>query len=151
MALNSLVTAKALPSLIAKDIFLEGKILNGGAFELEGKIKGNIEAETLTIRETGEIVGEVRCKVFNIKGIFNGNVIAEKINISDTAKVNGTLEYKFLSVDYGASINCQLKRTDDIKINFTDMNAIHKKQPIEATQYDKEDKKTNANKDENNK
>ncbi|MDR0571756.1 MAG: polymer-forming cytoskeletal protein [Rickettsiales bacterium] len=150
MALNSLVATKALPSLIAKDIFLEGKILNGGAFELEGKIKGNVEAETLTIRETGEIIGEVKCKIFNIKGVFSGSVVAEKINISDTAKVNGTLEYKFLSVDYGANINCQLKRIDDIKINFTDLNAIQKKQ-IEIVQQDKEDKKTNNNKDEDKK
>jgi cytoskeletal protein CcmA (bactofilin family) len=115
MSLNNLITVKVLPSLVSKNVFIEGDVHNGGALELEGKIKGNIEADVLTIRESGEIIGEAKCKVFNIKGAFNGNVSAEKINISDTAKVLGTLEYKFLSVDYGAHINCQLKRVEDSK------------------------------------
>jgi cytoskeletal protein CcmA (bactofilin family) len=128
MTLTNLTVTKTVPSLVAKNVFFEGKVLNGGTFELEGKIKGIVEADILTIRETGEILGEVKCKVFNVKGLFNGSVIAEKINVSDTAKIIGTLEYKFLSVDYGANINCQLKRTDDIKIVFADSNVAQKKQ-----------------------
>jgi cytoskeletal protein CcmA (bactofilin family) len=114
MSLNNIVV-KAVPSLISKNVLVEGNIFDGGIIEVEGKIKGNIEANTLTIRETGEILGEIKCKIFNIKGLFNGNVIAEKINISDTAKVSGILQYKFLSVDYGANINCQLRRIDEQK------------------------------------
>jgi cytoskeletal protein CcmA (bactofilin family) len=106
---------KSVPSLVSKNVFIEGNIFEGGVMEVEGKIKGNVEANTLTIREAGEILGEVKCKIFNVKGLFHGNVTAEKINISDTAKVSGVLQYKFLSVDYGANINCQLKRIDEQK------------------------------------
>jgi cytoskeletal protein CcmA (bactofilin family) len=115
MSLNNMMVIKTVPSLISKNVSVEGNIFEGGIIEVEGKIKGNVEANTLTVRETGEILGEIKCKIFNIKGLFNGGVIAEKINISDTAKVSGVLQYKFLSVDYGASVNCQLKRTDDQK------------------------------------
>ena len=45
-----------------------------------------------------------------MKGTFNGNANVEKINISDSAVVSGLLEYNFLSADYGANINCELKR-----------------------------------------
>lgn len=107
------VINKDTPSLLSKGAVIDGNITNAGNLEVEGEIKGNISTEILTLRENGIIVGDVCCKVFNIKGLFNGNASAEKINISDTAKITGILEYKFLSVDYGAEINCQLKRTTE--------------------------------------
>ena len=81
----------------------------------EGNIEGNVTADIVTIREGGVIKGNIHCKVLNIKGSFNGNANSEKINISDTASINGLLEYNFLSADYGASINCELKRVADQK------------------------------------
>jgi cytoskeletal protein CcmA (bactofilin family) len=144
MSLNNLIAVKVLPSLVSKNVLIEGDVRNGGALELEGKIKGNIEADILTIRESGEIIGEVKCKVFNIKGTFSGNVSAEKINISDTAKVLGTLEYKFLSVDYGASVNCQLKRVEDSK---SSIGNILKSIPVITEQQKSEKKSNNGNAD----
>jgi cytoskeletal protein CcmA (bactofilin family) len=72
-------------------------------------------ADVVSIREDGRMDGNIKCGVFNIKGNFKGIACCEKINISDTAIVNGTLEYKFLAVDYGANINCELKRISDEK------------------------------------
>ncbi|MDR1498957.1 MAG: polymer-forming cytoskeletal protein [Rickettsiales bacterium] len=100
---------KEAPSLVAKNMTIIGDMRGGGSIEIEGKIEGNIFADVVTLRETGEVKGTIKCKVFNIKGNFNGNVLSEKINISDTASINGVLEYNFLSVDYGANINCELK------------------------------------------
>ena len=103
------------PSLIACSVIIVGDIKNGDNIEIEGSIDGNIFANIVTIRESGKIKGNIKCSVFNIKGNFDGNAFCEKINISDTAVVNGMLEYKFLAVDYGANINCELKRIVDEK------------------------------------
>lgn len=103
------------PSLISKSVVIIGDIKNGDDIEIEGSIEGNIFANIVTIRENGKIKGNVKCSVFNIKGNFEGNAFSEKINISDTALINGILEYKFLAVDYGANINCELKRIVDEK------------------------------------
>lgn len=108
-------SGKDIPSLISKGVLIKGNIENAANIEIEGKVEGNIFADNITLREDGEIIGNVKSKVFNIKGIFNGNALAEKINVSDTAKVDGLLEYNFLSVDYGANINCELKRDDNSK------------------------------------
>lgn len=116
---------KDVPSLISKSVSIVGDIKNAANIEIEGKIEGNIFADIITLREDGEIIGNVKSKVFNIKGKFNGNVSSDKINISDAAIVNGLLEYNFLSVDYGASINCELKRIND-KSNKTDNFEIAK-------------------------
>lgn len=104
------LTAKDVPSVISKGVVITGNINNGGNIEIEGSITGDLVADVVTIREGGNIKGNVKCKIFNIKGTFNGNANVEKINISDSAVVSGLLEYNFLSADYGANINCELKR-----------------------------------------
>lgn len=103
---------KENPSIISKDLEIVGNLISKGSIEIEGNIKGDIDAETISIREDGKVVGNVRTKVLNIKGSFNGIVNCEKVNISDTARVIGEINYTSLSADYGAHINCQLKRVD---------------------------------------
>jgi cytoskeletal protein CcmA (bactofilin family) len=108
-------TKDTTPSLISSGTVFLGDVKSCSSMEVEGSIEGNITADTLTIREAGFIRGDVNSKTFNIKGNFEGRACSEKINISDMAVVNGTLEYKFLVVDYGANINCDLKRIPDEK------------------------------------
>ncbi|MDR2077709.1 MAG: polymer-forming cytoskeletal protein [Rickettsiales bacterium] len=115
MSLIKNFTKDVTPSLISKGVVVVGDIKNGNYIEIDGTIEGNIMATVVTIREDGQINGNVKCAIFNIKGNFRGIASCEKINISDTAVINGTLEYKFLAVDYGANINCELKRISEEK------------------------------------
>lgn len=103
---------KENPSIISRDLELIGNVRSKGSIEIEGAIKGDIEADTVSIRENGRINGNIKAKVINIKGLFNGVATCEKINISDTARITGEINYMSLSADYGASINCQLKRIE---------------------------------------
>lgn len=116
MALIKNSTKDTNPSLISGSVVIVGDINNGESIEIEGSVEGNIFANIVTIRESGRVKGNVKCSVFNIKGNFDGNAFSEKINMSDTAVVNGVLEYKFLAVDYGANINCELKRIADGRV-----------------------------------
>ena len=100
------------PSIISKDLDIIGNLKSKGSIEIEGHIKGDIEADIVSIREDGKVTGNIKAKVLNIKGYFNGIITCEKINISDTAKIIGEISYVSLSADYGANINCQLKRID---------------------------------------
>lgn len=113
-----LINSKDVPSVISKSVNINGDITNGGVIEIEGSVEGNMTADTITIREGGIIKGNIVSKVLNIKGTFNGNAKSDKINIADTAVINGLLEYSFLSADYGANINCELKRISDQKNNI---------------------------------
>ncbi len=142
--INSL---KEVPSLISKSVIITGDIKNASNIEIEGKVEGNIFADTITLREGGEIIGNTKSKIFNIKGNFKGNSVAEKINISDTAIVNGLLEYNFLSVDYGANINCELKRINEKNNKSISLNnLINLKQEIEKKDNKNDDEK-DINKD----
>ena len=117
MTLIKNLTKDSNPSLISGSVVIVGDINNGDNIEIEGSIEGNIFANIITIRESGKVKGNIKCSVLNIKGNFDGNAFCEKINMSDTAVVKGVLEYKFLAVDYGANINCELKRIAEGKVS----------------------------------
>ncbi len=124
---------KENPSILSKDLKLEnGNLKSSGSLEIEGIIIGDIEAYSVSIRETGNIRGNIKSKILNIKGTLIGSAFCEKINISETAKIDGDLNYSVLAVDYGAKINCQLKRIENSKDIFKERPSIieNPKEPI---------------------
>lgn len=105
--------AKSTPTIIAKDLILQGEIQSRGVIEVEGKINGKIKGNNVVIRESGFIEGEIAADSIVVKGSVNGNLSAKSINICAKAKVLGNIEYGVLSVDDGASIEGSFKKISE--------------------------------------
>ena len=101
---------KTLPSIIASNLSIEGTINSTGTIEIEGYIKGNIIGNSISIRETGKVEGEISANQVNIRGKFTGNIKAKNLNIFSKAKVFGEIAYQNLTVEDGASIDGQFKK-----------------------------------------
>jgi cytoskeletal protein CcmA (bactofilin family) len=99
------------PTIIAKDLSLEGEIKSEGIIEIEGKIKGTIDAHSIIIRESGLVEGIINAQFLVVKGEFKGNIFAKNVNIDCKANIVGNIEYGILSVEDGASIDGQFKKT----------------------------------------
>lgn len=100
---------KSMPSIIAKDLKIDGNITGSGLLEIEGFIKGQVKGNSVIIREEGLVEGEIIANSLNIQGQFNGTIRAKNITISSKAKVLGHIEYGSLSVEDGANIDGQFK------------------------------------------
>ena len=103
----------SVPSLISETLEIEGTLKSKGTIEIEGKIKGDIKADIVTLRETSFTEGTIKANIVNIKGRFEGKVFANKLNISKEARVFGEVNYFSLSVEDGALIEGQLKRSKE--------------------------------------
>jgi len=101
---------KSTPTIISKDLKVEGDIVSAGLIEIEGIINGNINGNLVVIRESGFVNGSIMAKSLNIKGGVEGKVKAGQINIASKAKFVGTIEYNILSVEDGASIEGNFKQ-----------------------------------------
>jgi len=101
---------KSNPTIIARDIKIEGDIIGTGFIEIEGNIKGTINGNSVVLREEGVIEGEVTAESLNLRGKFNGTIRAKHISITSKAKVTGLIEYGSLSVEDGAFIDGQFKQ-----------------------------------------
>jgi cytoskeletal protein CcmA (bactofilin family) len=106
---------KSMPSIIAKDTNIDGDIKSSGVIEIEGKITGKINSNSVIIREDGLVEGEIIADSINIRGKFIGNIKSRTINIFSKAKIKGTIEYQSLSVEDGACIDGQFKQLAEKK------------------------------------
>jgi cytoskeletal protein CcmA (bactofilin family) len=101
---------KATPTILAKDLKIEGDISSAGLIEIEGFVKGNIKGNSVIIREGGNMEGELMAESLSVKGKFSGTIRAKNINISSKARITGVVEYCSLSVEDGACIDGQFKQ-----------------------------------------
>jgi cytoskeletal protein CcmA (bactofilin family) len=103
----------SIPSLIAKNLRVEGILVSTGTIEIEGKVKGDIKGDIVTLRETAEVEGTIKANIINIKGYFKGKAFSNKLNASKEAKLYGDINYCSLTVEDGALIEGQLRRSKD--------------------------------------
>lgn len=108
---------KSTPTIIARDLTIEGEIISDGLIEIEGRIKGSISGNIVVLREEGIIEGSVSAESISIRGKFNGTIKAKNINITETAKIFGDIEYCSLSVEDGACIEGNFKQISEDKVS----------------------------------
>jgi cytoskeletal protein CcmA (bactofilin family) len=101
---------KSTPTILARDLKIEGEISSSGLIEIEGIIKGKINGNSVILREEGFIEGEVIAESLSLRGTFEGKIKAKNVNIASKAKVHGEIEYESLSVEDGACIDGQFKK-----------------------------------------
>lgn len=111
-SLNQISTNfKSTPTIIAKDLKIEGNIFGSSVIEIEGTIIGTIKGNSVVLHEEGNIEGEVVAESLSIRGKFNGTIRAKNITIASKARITGLIEYGSLSVEDGAYIDGQFKQT----------------------------------------
>ena len=113
------ISFKSIPSIISKNMTIEGTLKGSGIIEIEGKVIGNIDSTSVVIREGGTCDGEINAESINIRGNFNGNIKAKSINIFSKAKINGTIESQSLSVEDGASVDAQFSQLSEKNLSKT--------------------------------
>ena len=101
---------KSTPTIIARDLKIEGQINSAGLIEIEGMIKGTLNGNSVILREEGVVEGTIIAESLSLRGTFNGNIKAKNINIASKAHITGEIEYESLSVEDGAFIDGQFKK-----------------------------------------
>jgi cytoskeletal protein CcmA (bactofilin family) len=103
---------KSTPTIISRDLRIEGEIISLGLIEIEGNIKGTIKGNSVILLEDGVVEGVIIAEVVSIRGKFEGTIRAKNLNIAAKARITGTIEYDLLSVEDGACIDGQFKRLE---------------------------------------
>jgi cytoskeletal protein CcmA (bactofilin family) len=115
MLTKDMILLKNSISVISTGLSINGILNSEDTIDIEGKIEGDIIGNIITIRELGEVQGNITAKVLNLKGKFNGKIKSERINIAKQADIKGTLEYVSLCVEDGAKIEGDLKKISEVK------------------------------------
>lgn len=101
---------KTTPTIIARDLTVEGNLTSTGVIEIEGNVRGTLNGTTIILREECFVEGAIISEFLSIRGRFEGSIKAKNISISSKARIHGEIEYDSLSVEDGACIDGQFKR-----------------------------------------
>ena len=107
---------KALaPSIISKEIVINGDVVGEGALEIEGKVEGNVRCLSLVLAESGVVKGDVIAEKVEIHGEVVGELKARSIVCGKTARVIGNITHKRIQIEDGAHVdgNCRKHIGDD--------------------------------------
>ena len=103
---------KSTPTILARDLKIDGTIESPTLIEIEGFVKGKIISNSLIIREEGVVEGEIIADSLSLRGKFSGKINAKNITISSKADIVGEIEYQTLIVEDGAAIDGRFKKIE---------------------------------------
>ena len=99
-----------MPSIIGADLKVVGNLVCESDIDIQGTVKGDIEAKTVTVDKDARVDGSIRARSLIVSGSVDGAMEASEISLTSTAQVTGELVHETLSVDPGACLEARLSR-----------------------------------------
>lgn len=92
------------------DLVVEGDVTSEGQITVNGRVQGNLSAQTVTISPTGGVYGSLRAQNAEVNGDVQGDVfVKELIRVGETGSVSGNVEYGRISVQQGGELSATLR------------------------------------------
>ena len=102
-------------TVLGRGTVIRGDVEFSDGLHLDGRIEGNVisgagdERATLTVSDTGEILGDVRVANVILNGTVRGDVLASgRVEQAEQARVSGRVGYRMLEMAMGAEVNGEM-------------------------------------------
>jgi cytoskeletal protein CcmA (bactofilin family) len=95
----------ARPTVIGADLTVIGDLQTDGHVEIEGSVKGTINAEAVTVREGGQVEGLILAESAHVRGTVVGPIQANEVRIGKDAYVVGNVFHHALTIEPGAHVD----------------------------------------------
>ncbi len=97
---GSAITIVSAGSSLVGELALEDNL------QIEGKFKGMVSSKAdVTIRQGGQVEGEIKARRILVSGSFHGQIEAEQLEITASGQVSGEISVIQLVVQSGALFN----------------------------------------------
>ena len=94
--------APKAPSIIGADMVIEGDISGGGEIQVDGKIKGDVRIEHVTVGDGGVVEGGIYSEAVEVRGKVVGSITAKQVRLYGACHVDGDITHEQLAMETGA-------------------------------------------------
>lgn len=125
MFLKSNKTAPKIETIIGPGTEMEGNLGTHESIRIDGKIKGEIHANSVVIGEYGVVLGDVTATNVTVAGKIKGNISAnDSLELLPKGQILGDIRTAKLMISDGASFegNCQMIKADGQVIEVDPQN-----------------------------
>jgi cytoskeletal protein CcmA (bactofilin family) len=106
-------TVRHATSVIAAGAVVSGSISAPGDIQIEGHVIGDVRCATAMVGKDGDVKGNVVAETATIRGRVTGNVRARTIQLASTGSVEGDLSHAVLIIEEGGVFEGRSKRAAD--------------------------------------
>ena len=116
-------------TLVSRDTEIIGDIKFSGNLDIEGVVRGNIEAQSgkeavVRVVDKGRVEGKIRAPSVIINGAIVGDVYSSKhLELASKARVEGSVHYILVEMAIGAEVNGSLQHTAEAGARESDRPA----------------------------
>lgn len=103
----------ASPSLISRDVVVEGNLVTAGELHIDGTVHGNVRARSCVIDVQGVVEGEVVAEEIFVRGRVIGPMRGVQVHLHNGAHVEGDVVNESIEIENGAYIYGSIRRSDD--------------------------------------
>jgi len=103
----------SVPSIISTDLTVIGTLNASGDIQIDGKVEGDINTQSVTVGEKAVVNGEIRAEECTVRGHVIGQIRARKVHLCTTAHVEGDIMHHALAVETGAFFEGNCRHSDD--------------------------------------
>jgi len=89
---------------------ITGALRSSGQIQIDGIVNGDITAPSITIGQSGTVIGKLVGAEIHICGTVHGELEGDMISLSRTARVYARISHAGLSVEEGAVLERQIPR-----------------------------------------
>jgi cytoskeletal protein CcmA (bactofilin family) len=101
-----------VPSLISADLTIIGNLISTGDLQIDGRIEGDVESQTLTVGETALVKGSLKATQVRVSGQMDGVIRGRHVELTRSARVKGDVVHDDLTIEAGAHIVGEIRRSD---------------------------------------
>jgi cytoskeletal protein CcmA (bactofilin family) len=99
----------AEPTVIARNMTVEGNLMCDGELHVDGTIIGSVRAGVCVVEATGSITGEVYADALYVHGMVTGPVDAGHVRIYAGSQVKGDVANETISIEDGAYLHGSIR------------------------------------------
>ncbi len=98
-------------SFLESGTSFEGKIAVSGLVRLEGELRGEVDADSLVVGQSGRVEAKLSARSLIVHGTVIGLILAkERVEVGPTGSIEGIVCAPKLRVDEGARLAVQFER-----------------------------------------
>lgn len=117
------------PSLIGTDVKIVGNVSTTGELQLDGTVEGDLRCGSVTMGDTGKVIGSVVADKVIVRGGVKGEIKARSVRLESSARVEGDIVHESLSVEAGAKLSGRMTHSANPLQNAEKPNATGAQAP----------------------
>lgn len=108
--------ARELPSIIAPELRITGKVVSDGVVHVEGVVDGEIQCTELVVGAGGAVFGDISAERVYVRGEVAGTIRAKAVRLGGSAIVRAEVIHESLVVEHGAWLDGYYRSVSTVDI-----------------------------------